>query len=78
MLIFASEFLAGHIKGVSSLPLALLPLGSLGGATLMRWKKWVWALAYFVGIAAFTLVILAVPQSFKEIPGTSPGGSCCS
>ena len=70
VLIFASEFLAGlTIKGVSSLPLALLPLGSLGGATLMRWKKWVWALAYFVGIAAFTLVILAVPQSFREIPG---------
>lgn len=69
-LVFFSEFLAGlTIKGVSSLPLALLPLGSLGGATVLKWKKWVWAIAYAVGVAAFTLVLLGVPQSFREIPG---------
>lgn len=70
VLVFFSEFLAGlTIKGVSSLPLALLPLGSLGGATVLKWKKWVWAIAYAVGVAAFTVVLLGVPQSFREIPG---------
>ena len=36
---------------------------------MLKWKKWVWAIAYAVGVAAFTVVLLGVPQSFREIPG---------
>lgn len=69
-LVFATEFLSGiTLEGISTLPLALLPLARLDGATLIRWKKWVWALAYAVGIAAFTFVLFAVPGSWAEIPG---------
>jgi hypothetical protein len=57
------------LEGISSLPLALLPLARLDGATLLRWKKWVWALAYAAGIAAFTFVLFTVPGSWAEIPG---------
>lgn len=69
-LIVLGEFLAGvTIKGVSSLPLALLPLGTLDGAKVMKWRKAVWAVAYAVGLAAFMLVLLSIPKAWGEIPG---------
>ena len=39
------------VKGVSSLPLALLPLGTLDGAKVTRWRRVVWAVAYAIGLA---------------------------
>ena len=70
LLLFFSEFLSSMtIEGVSSLPLALLPLAALDGATLLQWKKWVWALAYALGLALFMIVLLTVPGSFAEMPG---------
>lgn len=69
-LIFLTEFLAGvTVKGVSSLPLALLPFGSLDGAKLIKWRRVVWALAYAVGLAAFMLVLLTIPKAWGEVPG---------
>ncbi|MEO8261099.1 MAG: hypothetical protein ABI566_00905 [Pseudolysinimonas sp.] len=69
-LVFAVEFLAGvTVKGISSLPLALLPLGTLDGAKLIRWRLVVWAVAYTVGLAAFMLVLLTIPKAWGEVPG---------
>jgi len=68
--VFFVEFLAGvTVKGVSTLPLSLLPLGNLEGAKLFGWKKVVWGAAYVVGLAAFMLVMLTIPKSWGEIPG---------
>lgn len=70
VLVFLVEFLSAvTVKGVSSLPLALLPLGNLEGAKLIAWKRWAWAAAYAVGLAAFMLVLLTIPKSWGEIPG---------
>jgi hypothetical protein len=70
VLVFFTEFLSGvTIEGVSSLPLALLPLAALDGAALLKWRKWAWAVAYTVGLAAFMLVLLNVPGSFGEVKG---------
>jgi hypothetical protein len=70
LLVGGTEFLSGLvIEGVSTLPLALLPLGTLDGATLVRWKKWVWGIAYAIGLAAFMLVLFTIPDSFATIPG---------
>jgi len=70
LLVFVTEFLAGvTVKGVSSLPLALLPLGTLDGAKLMRWRKWVWGVAYAIGLAAFMLVLLTIPKAWGEVSG---------
>lgn len=67
--VFLVEFLAGvTVKGVSTLPLALLPLGSLDGAKLFGWRKAVWALCYVVGLAAFMVVLATVPKSWGEVP----------
>jgi hypothetical protein len=69
-LVFVTEFLSGvTIEGVSSLPLALLPLAALDGADLLKWKKWVWGVGYAVGLAAFMLVLLTIPASWGTMPG---------
>jgi hypothetical protein len=70
VVIFLVEFLAGvTVKGVSSLPLSLLPLGNLDGAKLFGWKRVVWGASYVVGLAAFMIVLLSVPKAWGEIPG---------
>ncbi len=67
---FAAElFSALTIEGVSTMPLALLPLAALDGAALFAWKKWVWALGYAVGLAAFLLVMVTVPDSWAGVDG---------
>jgi hypothetical protein len=68
--VFLVEFLAGvTVKGVSTLPLALLPLGTLDGAKLFGWRKVAWGASYVVGLAAFMLVLLTIPKAWGEIPG---------
>jgi hypothetical protein len=68
--VFLVEFLAGvTVKGVSTLPLALLPLGTLDGAKLFGWRKVVWGASYVIGLAAFMLVLLTIPKAWGEIPG---------
>ena len=69
-IVFLVEFLAGvTIKGVSSLPLSLLPIGTLDGAKVIKWKRVAWGVAYAIGIAAFMVVLLTIPKSWGEIPG---------
>jgi len=70
VLVFLAEFLSGvTIKGVSTLPLSLLPLGNLDGAKVARWHRWAWGVAYAVGLAAFMIVLLTIPKSWGDIPG---------
>lgn len=70
VLVFITEFFSGvTIEGISSLPLALIPLARLDGATLIKWKKWVWGLAYAIGLAAFMFVLFNVPGSWGDVPG---------
>ncbi len=57
------------VEGVSTLPLALLPLLVLDGAVIFAWRRWAWALAYLVGTAAFILVMLTVPEAWGEVSG---------
>ncbi|QEO10596.1 hypothetical protein [Protaetiibacter larvae] len=65
-----SEFFSGvTVEGISTLPLALLPLLALDGAVLFAWRKWVWAIAYAVGVAAFVFVMFTIPESWREITG---------
>jgi hypothetical protein len=67
--VFLVEFLAGvTVKGVSTLPLSLLPLGTLDGAKLFGWKKAIWGASYIVGLAAFMLVLATIPKAWGEIP----------
>jgi hypothetical protein len=67
--VFLVEFLAGvTVKGVSTLPLSLLPLGNLEGAKLFGWKRLVWGVSYVVGLAAFMLVLATIPKAWGEIP----------
>lgn len=69
-LVFVSELFAGlTVQGISSLPLALLPFAVLNGGKILRYKRWLWAVAYSVGLAAFMLVLLTVPRSWGEIAG---------
>lgn len=67
--LFLVEFLAGvTVKGVSTLPLSLLPLGNLEGAKLFGWKKLVWGASYVVGLAAFMIVLATIPKAWGEVP----------
>jgi hypothetical protein len=62
-------FSAIAIEGIATLPLALLPFAALDGGVLSNWKKWVWALSYTLGMAAFLLVLVTAPAGFASIPG---------
>jgi len=69
-LVFFVEFLAGvTVKGVATLPLSLLPIGTLDGVKIIKWSRWAWGIAYAVGLAAFMLVLLTIPKSWGEVPG---------
>ena len=69
-IVFLVEFLAGvTVKGVSTLPLSLLPLGNLDGAKLYGWRKAAWGASYAIGLAAFMIVLLTIPKAWGEIPG---------
>lgn len=70
LLVSASEFLSAvTIEGIASLPLALLPLLALDGHRLFDYNKWLWALCYVIGLLAFMLVLLTIPNSWGEIAG---------
>ena len=57
-----TELLGGiTIEGVSTLPIALVPLATLDGGILFRWRRGVWAAAYAVGLALFMLVLFNLP-----------------
>ncbi len=69
-LVFLVEFLSGMtIKGVATLPLSLLPIGTLDGVKIIKWNRWAWGIAYAIGLAAFMLVLLTIPKSWGEVPG---------
>lgn len=55
------------VEGVSTLPLALLPLAALDGATVFAWRRLVWFPAYLVGVAAFGLVTFTIPEAWSEV-----------
>lgn len=70
LLVFATEFFSAiTIAGVASLPLSLLPLLALDGHKLFAFKKWLWALSYAIGLLAFMLVLLTIPDAWGEIAG---------
>ena len=65
------ETLAGiTVTAVSALPIALVPVRGLLGHTLWQWNRWVWALCYLVASAGFLLVLLPLPDSWQQIPGS--------
>jgi hypothetical protein len=62
LLVSVSEFLGGvTLEGVSTLPIALIPLAALEGAILFAWRKWAWAVCYVLGLALFMLVLFNLP-----------------
>lgn len=65
-----SEFLGGvTLEGVSTLPIALIPLATLEGGVLFAWRKWVWAVSYVVGLALFMLVLFNLPGGDTPVDG---------
>lgn len=55
------------ITGVSILPIALLPIRGMPGRDVWRWNRWLWAVTYLVGSAAFLLALLPLPESWDAI-----------
>lgn len=69
-LVAVSEFLGGvTLEGVSTLPIALIPLATLDGGILFAWRKWVWAVSYVVGLALFMLVLFNLPGGSTPVDG---------
>jgi hypothetical protein len=67
--IFVRETLSGiAIAGSSSLPIALLPIRGLTGATVWEWKRWVWALGYAIGLFGFMVMLMPMPFSWEKVP----------
>jgi hypothetical protein len=70
LLVSLSEFLGGvTLEGVSTLPIALIPLATLDGGILFAWRKWVWAVSYVVGLALFMLVLFNLPGGDEPVDG---------
>lgn len=55
------------VQALSTVPIALLPLAFLSGSALWQWKKWVWVVTYAFGLAAYSLVLVPMPTSWKQI-----------
>ncbi len=55
------------IAGISTLPIALLPLRGLTGRTVWEASRVVWGIAYAIGLFAFLLVLLPLPASWAEV-----------
>lgn len=70
LLVSVSEFFSAvTIEGIASLPLVLLPILALDGHKLFEYKKWLWAVCYAIGLLAFMLVLLTIPNAWGEIAG---------
>lgn len=66
--LFAVEVLAGVTIGcLAALPLVLLPLAGLPGATLFRASRWSWAGAFAAAMALFITIIIPLPDSWQLI-----------
>lgn len=66
--VFVEEVLSGlAVSGLATLPIALLPLAVLEGGAIYAWKKWVWAVAYGVGLFAFLAILLPLPFSWGTV-----------
>jgi hypothetical protein len=65
------EFLSALcIAALSSLPIALLPFAFLEGSNLWRRSKIVWVIAYAMGAAVYSYVLVPLPASWDEISST--------
>lgn len=58
---------AAVIAGLSTLPIALLPLRGLAGGTVWASSRLIWVVAYGIGLFAFLLVLLPLPASWAEV-----------
>ena len=66
--LFAQETLAAAaIAGIAALPILLFPARGLPGYTVFRWRRTAWALASFVALFAFLLLLMPMPSSWSEI-----------
>jgi hypothetical protein len=54
------------VSALSTIPLSLLPFGGFGGQAIFKWRKWVWALLYGVGLTLYCLVLVPAPSSWSE------------
>ena len=64
------EFFGGlTIQGISTLPIALLPLATLDGADLFRWNRAYWAVTYLLASVLFIFVMVNVPGGLTSAPG---------
>ena len=69
----AGEFMSIlTIEAFSTIPLALLPVAGLGGVALYKWKKWVWAVMYAIGMLAYVVVILPAPSAWTNTSSSFP------
>jgi hypothetical protein len=67
-LVVVRELLAAAtLAGISPLPIALLPLAGLPGATIWLWRRSVWVAAYAVSLFSFLLILLPLPGSFVDV-----------
>ncbi len=55
------------IAGLSTLPIALLPLRGLAGRTVWESSRRVWVAAYATGTFAFLLALLPLPASWADV-----------
>lgn len=71
VLLSVSEFCSAiTIEGVATLPLALLPFVNFEDFELIEWKRWVWMIAYLVGVCLFIVVLVPVPESWAAAAGS--------
>jgi len=63
-------FSALCIAALSSLPIALLPFAFLEGSNIWRRSKIMWVIAYAIGAAVYSYVLIPLPASWDEISST--------
>jgi hypothetical protein len=67
-LLFLREMLSAiAIGGIAALPIALVPLRGLTGYDVFSWNRWVWGVAYAVGLLGFFVVLMPLPFSWSGV-----------
>ncbi|MEJ1230083.1 MAG: hypothetical protein WDM88_04810 [Galbitalea sp.] len=63
-LLWSEALSATTVEALATLAVALLPLRFLEGSRIFAWKRWVWAVAYFIAILILVFVIAPISDNW--------------
>ncbi|MEM7275832.1 MAG: FGLLP motif-containing membrane protein [Actinomycetota bacterium] len=74
-----NRFVVGtFVVAIQALVFGLLPLDFMDGARIFRWRRWTWAVLYFLGLAGFLHVLILQRSQAAEAADADAGRAVTS